>query len=229
MASLTQWAWVWAISDRWWRTGKPGMQQSMESQSIRHDWVTVQQQKCLLEFWDPYLGFPGGSASKECACNAGNLGSITGLERSPREGKDYSLQYSGLENSMDCIVYGSQRVGHNWASFLLGTFLVAQMVKCLPTMRETRIQSLGQKISWKRKCKPTPVFLPGKSHGRWNLVGYSPWGRRVGHNWATSLSLFIVWKVVLWSGLYVFRMRKNVTLVIDDYNADGAQHCLLEP
>ena len=35
-----------------------------------------------------------------------------------------------------------------------------------------------QTISWRRKWQPTPVFLPGKSHGRWNLVGYSPWGRK---------------------------------------------------
>ena len=39
--------------------------------------------------------------SKESACNAGDLGSILGLGRSPGEGKDYPLQYSGLENSMD--------------------------------------------------------------------------------------------------------------------------------
>ena len=37
---------------------------------------------------------------------------------------------------------------------------------------------------------PTPVLLPGKSHGQRSLVGCSPWGRWVGHNWATSLSLF---------------------------------------
>ena len=40
MASLTQWTWVWAGSGRWWRTGKPGMLQSMGSQRIGHDWVT---------------------------------------------------------------------------------------------------------------------------------------------------------------------------------------------
>ena len=51
------------------------------------------------------LGFPGGSAGKESACNAGNLGSIPGLGRSPGEGKGYPLYYSGLENSMDCIVH----------------------------------------------------------------------------------------------------------------------------
>ena len=47
------------------------------------------------------MGFPGGSDGKESSCNVGDLGSIPGLERSPGEGKGYSLQYSGLEDSMD--------------------------------------------------------------------------------------------------------------------------------
>ena len=46
-------------------------------------------------------GFPGGSAGKESACNAGDLGSIPGLGRSPGEGNGHPLQYSGLKNSMD--------------------------------------------------------------------------------------------------------------------------------
>ena len=59
------------------------------------------------------LGFPGGSAGKESTYNAGDLGSIPGLGRSPGEGNGYPLQYSGLENSMDCKSIGSQRVRHN--------------------------------------------------------------------------------------------------------------------
>ena len=51
-------------------------------------------------------GFPCGSAGKESTCNVGDLGSIPGLGRSPGEGKGYPLQYSGLENSLDCIVPG---------------------------------------------------------------------------------------------------------------------------
>ena len=51
------------------------------------------------------MSFPCGSTGKESTCNAGNLGSIPGLGRFPREGK-YPLQYSDLENSMDCIVHG---------------------------------------------------------------------------------------------------------------------------
>ena len=53
-----------------------------------------------------YMGFPGGSAGKECACNVGDLGSIPGLGRMG-DGNGYPpLQYSGLENSMDCMVHG---------------------------------------------------------------------------------------------------------------------------
>ena len=47
-----------------------------------------------------------GPAGKESVCNAGDLGSIPELGRSPGEGNGYPLQYSGLENSMDCIVHG---------------------------------------------------------------------------------------------------------------------------
>ena len=53
-----------------------------------------------------YMGFPGGSAGKESTCNARDLGSIPVLGGSPGEGKGYPLQYSGLENSMDCTIHG---------------------------------------------------------------------------------------------------------------------------
>ena len=64
------------------------------------------------------MGFSGGSAGKESACNAGDPGLIPGSGRSPGEGKGYPLQYS-------------------WVS------LVAQLVRNLPTVRETWVQSLG--------------------------------------------------------------------------------------
>ena len=57
------------------------------------------------------MGFSCGSAGKESICNAGDLGLIPGLGRSSGEGKGYSLQHSGLENSMDCIVHG---VAKSW-------------------------------------------------------------------------------------------------------------------
>ena len=49
------------------------------------------------------LGFPDGSAGKESTYNVGDLGLIPGLGRFSGEGNGYSLQYAGLENSMDCI------------------------------------------------------------------------------------------------------------------------------
>ena len=63
-------------------------------------WTTL---KIITYF---HLGFPCGSAGKESACNAGDLGSMPGLGRSPGEGKGYPLQYSDLEKSMDCIAHG---------------------------------------------------------------------------------------------------------------------------
>ena len=56
---------------------------------------------------------------------------------------------------------------YSWAS------LVAQLVKNLPAMRETWVQSLGWEDPWRRKRLPTPVFWPGEVHGL-----YSPRGRK---------------------------------------------------
>ena len=64
-----------------------------------------------LHFPNNVEGFPDSSFGKESACNAGDPGSIPGLGRSPGEGKGYPLQYSGLENSKDCIVHG---VAKSW-------------------------------------------------------------------------------------------------------------------
>ena len=73
----------------------------------------------------------------------------------------------------------------------LGASLVAQLVKNPPAMRETWVQSLSWEDPCRRKWQPTPVFLPGKSHGRRSLAGYiqSMEWRRVRHDWTTSLSL----------------------------------------
>ena len=58
--------------------------------------------------------------------------------------------------------------------------LVAQLVKNPPAMLVTWVRSLGWvgKIPWRRKWQPTPVLLPGESHGGRSLVGYSPWGHK---------------------------------------------------
>ena len=64
-------------------------------------------------------GFPGGSAGKESSCNVENLGLIPRLGWSPAEGNSYPLQYSGLENAMDCIVHGVTKSRTDWVTFFL--------------------------------------------------------------------------------------------------------------
>ena len=61
---------------------------------------------------------------------------------------------------------GSHRVGHDWSD------LAAAAAQC----GRPGFNPWVRKISWRRKWQPTPVFLPGKSHGQRNLVDYSPWG-----------------------------------------------------
>ena len=69
-------------------------------------WATLAFYGVQGYLWPPPTRYPWGSAGKESACNAGDLGLILGLGRSPGEGRSYPLQYSSLEKSMDCIVYG---------------------------------------------------------------------------------------------------------------------------
>ena len=83
------------------------------TEALIHDLFSLTWHRCHLQSTDSentdcydILGFPESSVGKESAHNAGDLGLIPGLGRAPGEGKGYSLQYSGLENSMDYIVYG---------------------------------------------------------------------------------------------------------------------------
>ena len=74
----------------------------------------------ILSMYASYMGFPGGSDYKESACDAGDLGLIPGLGRSPGGGHGNPLQYSSLENPMDRGAWripctGSQRVRHDCA------------------------------------------------------------------------------------------------------------------
>ena len=81
-----------------------------------------------IDFPQPsHWGFPHGSTGKESACSAGDLGSTPGLGRSPGEGNGYPLQYSGQENSTECIVHGvaknrdtTERLSPSLSTFPLG-------------------------------------------------------------------------------------------------------------
>ena len=83
-------------------------------------------------------GFPDSSAGKESACNAGDLGVIPGLGRTPREGKGYPPQYSGLEKSMDYKVHGvAKRRCHMYmASPVIGSLTKCRtfVTICTPTL-----------------------------------------------------------------------------------------------
>ena len=92
------------------------------------------------------LGFPGSSAGKESACNAGDPGSIPGSGRSAGGGIGYPLQYF-------------------WVS------LGAQLVKNVPAIRETWLDPWVGKIPWRRESPPTPVFWPGEFHGVYSSCG----------------------------------------------------------
>ena len=108
-----------------------------------------------------FMGFFGGSEVKASACNAGYLGSIPGSERSPGEGNGNPLQHSCLENPMD---------GGAWWATVHG---VAKSQTRLSNFSSLHFTS---SFMWRRQWHPTPVLLPGKSHGRRSLVGCSPWG-----------------------------------------------------
>ena len=100
------------------------------------------------------MGFPGGSEVKASACNAGDLGSISGSGRSPGEGNGNPLQYSCLENPMDggaswATVHGIAKSRTRLSDFTFFHYtllasLVAQMVKSLSAMQETRVWSPGK-------------------------------------------------------------------------------------
>ena len=74
------------------------------------------------------LGFPCGSAGKEITCNVGDLCSIPGLGISLGEGKGYPLQYSGLENSMDCVVQGGTKSWTRLSDFHIHFSLIKREV-----------------------------------------------------------------------------------------------------
>ena len=84
---------------------------------------------------------------KESTCNAGDLGSVPGLGRSSGEGKGYPLQYSGLENSMDCVVHG---VAKSWTQ--LSDFHFSLLPKGFPSGASSKeplaVKNAGDVREW---------------------------------------------------------------------------------
>ena len=72
----------------------------------------------------------------------------------------------------------------------LWAFLMAQWYRICLQCRWPRFDPRVRKIPWRRQWLTTPVFLSGELHGQRSLVGYSPWGHRVRHDWATNIFTF---------------------------------------
>ena len=116
------------------------------------------------------LGFCDGSAGKKSTCNVGDLGSIPGLGRSPGEGNSYPLWYSGLENSMDCIVHGvaksqTQTNNFHFLSSFTGSFFISRLKKII-IIRGFKTQEGISRIT------QADSFLKGKFHEWGNLVSF---------------------------------------------------------
>ena len=95
-----------------------------------------------------FLGFPFGSVRKESACNVGDLDSIPGLGRSPKEWKGYPLHYSGLENSMDCVVHGVAKSHTQLSDFRFTSLhhvitLISHVSNVMPQILQARLQQYG--------------------------------------------------------------------------------------
>ena len=122
---------------------------------------------CLVLFHSSILGLPGGSDSKESACNVGDLGLIPGLRRSPGEGKGNPLQYSGLENSMDWIVHG---VANSWTRLSNFHFILLFLLGLPPHLPETFTFSLKSSLQ-SHLCQFQLALLseafPDGLGGRW--------------------------------------------------------------
>ena len=120
-----------------------------------------------------FLGFPGDSAGKESTCHVGDLGSISGLGRSPGEGKGCPLQDSGLENSMDCIVHGVAKSQTRLSDFLfhfqsslVGFPGVTSGKEPTCQRRRCEFDPWVGKIAWRRQWQSTLIFLLGNPMDR---------------------------------------------------------------
>ena len=82
------------------------------------------------------------------------------------------MKGSGAQSHLRCRDLALPGASSNQAS------LVVQMIKNLPAMQETGFDPWVKKILWRKDWQPTPVSLPGESHGQRSLVGYSPWGHK---------------------------------------------------
>ena len=94
------------------------------------------------------MGIPCGSARKESACNAGDLGPIPGFGRDPGEGKGYPFQYSGLEKSMDCLAHGVAKSQTGLSNFHFICLTLCNPMDCSPPGSSVHGILLARILEW---------------------------------------------------------------------------------
>ena len=102
---------------------------------------------------------------------------------------------------------------------LKGASQVALVVKSQPDNTEDikrhRFDPWVGETSWRRAWQPTPVFLPGKSHGQWSLAGYSPWGhKRVIYDWVTKQQSLIKVNAKFFNETLANRIQQYIKSII---------------
>ena len=161
-----------------------------------------------------FLGFPCGSAGKESACSAGELGSIPGFGRSTGEGKGYPIQYSGLENSMDSPWGHKELDTTEWLS--LSAWVDSHMSHCIEYVlgkvgKKKWLNKFGSrgwvaavnKAQWKRQPQASSTFQTPETYFASRKEGSLSrlWCHLVAICWITTgfCLLFILSEWVFWS------------------------------
>ena len=183
-----------------------------------------------LSLWVLLQGFPCDSAGKESTCSAGDLGSVPGLERSPGEGKGHLLQYSGLQNSVDCRVQG---VGKSRTR--LGNFHDSKKQVLRPPPRHRVAISARAQDSWNNILLP-PVKIGGTNQSEQSLHAVDHYRHsdsypndspfRKLHGWAESSELIFRYKWAFSPGCWVGSNLpfSNQHLPLGYWLLDGKQH-----
>ena len=188
MASLTWWMWVWVNSGSWWWTGRPGMLRFMGLQRVGHDWATELNWYHLLKFKkieeyrreifffflkkNPYIP----KDTLQISYNSLPVGEEDNGSWKWGEKELTKKIYQRKETIKSCFC-----TFHGALGFPGVTNGKEPASQCWRHKRHGLNPWVGT-IPWRSVWQPTPVFLPGESHGQRSLEGYSPWGRRVGHD-----------------------------------------------
>ena len=151
---------------------------------------------CTVLFSPTDMGFPGRSVGKESACNAGDPSSIPGLGRFTGEGIGYPLQYSGLENSIDCIIHGVTNSQTQMSNFhltfnkylislsipIVVLFIFQSLIQLITPLKNISVNSRFDSVLALIACISEPVIslpLPKDRNQAWVFSPESPGSGRV--------------------------------------------------